>query len=148
MAAQDRTATTIWQGDLRSGKGEVSFDSSGAAGPLPVSAPSRFEGAAGQTSPEELIAAAHAACFSMSLAGGLKRGGNPPERLETTATVTIDQIEGGFGITRSALRVRGTVPGVTEEQFLEAARTAEQNCPVSKALQGNLEITLDASLNQ
>ena len=148
MAGQDRTATTIWEGDLRTGKGEVSFDSSGAAGPLPVSFPSRFERAGGQTSPEELLAAAHAACYSMALSNILGSGGNPPDRLETSATASLEPAEGGFAITKVRLVVRGTVAGLGEEQFLEAARKAEQGCPVSKAIAGNVELTLDAALAQ
>jgi len=148
MAGQDRTATTVWEGDLRKGKGEVSFDSSGAAGPLPVSFPSRFERAGGQTSPEELLAAAHAACYSMALSGILGAGGNPPDRLETSATATIDSVDGGSAITTMRLVVRGTVPGIDEEQFLDAARKAEQGCPVSKAIAGNVQLTVDAALAQ
>jgi len=148
MAGQDRTATTVWEGDLRKGKGEVSFDSSGAAGPLPVSFPSRFERPGGQTSPEELLAAAHAACYSMALSNILGSAGHPPERLETSATATIDSVDGGFAITTMRLVVRGTVPGIDEEQFLDAARQAEQGCPVSKAIAGNVQLSVDAALAQ
>jgi len=144
--AIDREATTIWTGDLQSGKGQLTLDSSHAAGTLDVSAPSRFESPNGQTSPEELIAAAHSSCFSMALSMTLSKNGNPPDRLETHATCTIDRQADGFAITAVALRVRGTVPGISADDFLSAANAAKAGCPVSKALAGNVEITLDAAL--
>lgn len=142
----DRIASAIWEGELFTGKGTVSFESSHAVEGLPVSWPSRAENPEGQTSPEELIAAAHATCFSMSLSNQLKQRGSAPERLNVTATVTIAKTEAGFGITTSALMVRGTVPGMDEATFAEAAAAAKEGCPVSRALQGNVEITLDAQL--
>jgi lipoyl-dependent peroxiredoxin len=141
----DRKATTRWQGDI-SGGGEVSFDSSGAAGPLEVSFPRRKEDdAEGVTSPEELIAAAHSACYSMALSGALGRAGHTPESLETSAVVTFST-DGGPHISKVALTVRGNVPGISEEDFLEAANGAKEGCPVSKLMAGNTEVTLDASL--
>jgi lipoyl-dependent peroxiredoxin len=116
---------------------------SGAFGPLDVTWASRTEESGGRTSPEELIAAAHASCFSMALSGALARAGTPPERLEVSATVTFVP---GTGITKSALTVRGSVPGMDEAAFVEAAEGAKVGCPVSKALAGGPEITLDASL--
>jgi osmotically inducible protein OsmC len=98
------------------------------------------------TSPEELIAAAHATCFSMALSHGLAQGGHPASRLETEATATFDRTDAGFRITRMAIAVRGDVPGMDEGAFVEAAEGAKANCPVSKALEGNVEITLDAAL--
>ncbi len=144
--AIDREATTIWTGDLQSGKGQLTMDSSHVGGTLDVSAPSRFETPDGQTSPEELIAAAHSSCYSMALSMTLSKSGNPPERLETHATCTIDRDGEGFTITKVDLRVRGTVPGIRADDFLSAANAAKDGCPVSKALAGNLEINLDAAL--
>ena len=117
---------------------------SGAFGPLQISWPARAEDEhGGKTSPEELIAAAHAACFAMALSHGLAEAGHAPETLETSATVTFVP---GTGITKSALTVVGTVPGLDEAAFKEAAEDAGQNCPVSGALKGNVELTLDARL--
>jgi osmotically inducible protein OsmC len=141
--ATERTAGVVWQGDLMNGSGTIGEVGSGAFGPLDVSWPSRAEEPNGKTSPEELIAAAWAACFSMALANGLAKDGNPPERLETSATVTFQP---GEGITRGALTVRGTVTGMDDDAFRVAATTAKENCPVSKALAGIPEVTLDASL--
>ena len=140
----DRRADVTWNGDLMSGSGTVDRVGSGAFGPLDVSWPARSEEASGgKTSPEELIAAAHASCFSMSLAGGLAKAGTPPERLSTSATVTFVP---GTGITKVALTVRGSVPSLDADGFRAAAHTAKANCPVSKALAGVGEITLDAQL--
>lgn len=142
--AAERRASVTWSGDLMSGAGTIDEVGSGAFGALDVTWAARSEEASGgKTSPEELIAAAHASCFSMALSGGLAKGGNPPERLETSATVTFVP---GTGITKIALEVRGTVPGLDEAGFREAAEAAKAGCPVSKALAGVPEITLDASL--
>ena len=141
--ATERTAEVTWKGSLFEGGGTIDRVASGAFGPLDVTWSSRAEESDGRTSPEELIAAAHAACFSMALSNGLAEAGNPPERLETSATVTFVP---GTGITKSALRVRGTVPGLDEATFVEKAEAAKENCPVSKALAGVPEITLDAAL--
>lgn len=137
-------AHAVWQGDL-SGSGTTSLES-GVAGPLPVTWASRTAAPEGKTSPEELIAAAHAACFSMALSHGLGQAGTPPERLETDAVASFEQVEGGWGFTRMALRVRGTVPGLTAEAFAEAAEGAKENCPVSRALAGNVAISVEAEL--
>jgi lipoyl-dependent peroxiredoxin len=141
--ATERTANVLWQGDLMNGSGTVESVTSGALGPLDVSWPSRAEDPNGKTSPEELIAAAWAACFSMALSSGLAKAGHAPERLETSATVTFQP---GEGIVKGALKVRGTVEGLDGAGFAEAAETAKQNCPVSKALAGIPEVSLDASL--
>ena len=142
--ATERSAQVTWQGDLMSGNGEIHEVPSGAFGPLQVSWAARAEDDhGGKTSPEELIAAAHAACFAMALSAGLAKEGHPPERLETSATVTFVP---GSGITRSALTVVGAVPGIDEAAFQKAAEQAEQGCPVSSALKGNVELTLDARL--
>jgi lipoyl-dependent peroxiredoxin len=140
----ERSAQVTWQGDLMSGNGEIHESPSGAFGPLQITWASRSEDDhGGKTSPEELIAAAHASCFSMALSLGLAKAGNPPERLDTSATVTFVP---GTGITRSALTVVGHVPGIAEESFTAAAEAAKDGCPVSGALKGNVELTLDARL--
>jgi lipoyl-dependent peroxiredoxin len=141
--ATDRTMSTTWKGTLMEGSGTIHEAGSGAFGPLEVSWPSRAEEPNGKTSPEELIAAAHSACFSMALSAGLARAGTPAETLETSATVTFVP---GTGITKVALTVRGTVPGVDEAAFVEAAEAAKAGCPVSKALAAVPELTLDAAL--
>jgi osmotically inducible protein OsmC len=141
--ATDRTMSTTWKGTLMEGSGTIHEAGSGAFGPLEVSWPSRAEEPNGKTSPEELIAAAHSACFSMALSAGLARAGTPAETLETSATVTFVP---GTGITKVALTVRGTVPGVEEAAFVEAAEAAKAGCPVSKALAAVPELTLDAAL--
>lgn len=142
----DRKATTVWQGDLQSGKGELTMDSSHVGGTMTVSAPSRFEVPNGQTSPEELLAAAHASCFSMALSNILSGGGNVPDRIETEAVATIQRQGEGFAITKVALTLRASVPGISEDAFREAADKAKAGCPVSKALTGNVDIALDAQL--
>ena len=143
MAAERRAAVT-WNGDLMSGSGTIDEVGSGAFAPLDVTWAARSEEASGgKTSPEELIAAAHSSCFSMALAHSLAQAGNAPERLQTSATVTFVP---GTGITKIALSVRGTVPGLDAEGFREAAEDAKKNCPVSQALAAVPEITLDAEL--
>ncbi|HEX4745606.1 MAG TPA: OsmC family protein [Gaiellaceae bacterium] len=139
----DRTAHVTWSGSLMEGGGTITRVGSGAFGPLDVTWSSRAEDSAGRTSPEELVAAAHAACFSMALSHGLAQAGSPAERLDVDATVTFVP---GTGITKIALTVRGAVPGLDEAAFVEAAEGAKANCPVSKALAAVPEITLDASL--
>ena len=142
--ATDRRADVTWNGGLMDGSGTIRSTTSGAFGDLPVSWAARSEDeTGGKTSPEELIAAAHAACFSMALSAGLAKAGTPPEELKTSATVTFQP---GEGITKIALTVAGRVPGSDEGAFAEAAQTAKANCPVSKALASVPEITLDASL--
>src|SRR3712207_4104512 len=140
-----RAATTVWEGELFTGKGTVAFDSSGTAGPLDVNWPARAEAPNGVTSPEELIAAAHATCYSMSLANGLAKAGTPAERLETTANVHIEKGDAGFSITRVELKVRGT-GSFDAAAFTEAAETAKAACPVSRALNPSIDVTLDAAL--
>lgn len=137
--ATERHAHVVWEGSLMEGSGTITKTGSGALPELPVTWASRAESPDGRTSPEELIAAAHAACFSMALSGGLARAGNPPERLETSATVTFVP---GTGITKSALTVKGRVPGIDENAFREAAEGAKEGCPVSNALKGNVELEL------
>jgi osmotically inducible protein OsmC len=141
--ATDRSASVVWQGDLINGSGTIAQAPSGAFGPLDVSWASRSEEPNGKTSPEELIAAAWASCFAMALSNGLAKAGTPPEKLETSATVTFQP---GEGITRGVLTVRGTVPGLDGDGFRDAAEDAKKNCPVSKALSGIPDVSLDAQL--
>jgi lipoyl-dependent peroxiredoxin len=141
--ATERKADAVWQGDLLHGSGTITSNTSGALPQLDVSWASRSEQPGGKTSPEELIAAAWASCFAMALSNGLAQADTPPERLETSATVTFQP---GEGIVKGALTVRGTVPGIGEDDFREAAETAKENCPVSKALAGIPDVTLDAQL--
>jgi lipoyl-dependent peroxiredoxin len=141
--ATDRRAEVVWQGSLMDGSGTIVSTTSGKIGEQPVSWPSRSEDSPSATSPEELIAAAHAACFSMALSHALAQAGTAPAELRTSATVTFQP---GAGITKIALTVNGNVPGLDDEGFMGAAQTAKENCPVSKALAGVPEITLEASL--
>ncbi len=142
-----RRAETSWSGDLASGKGTVSGNSSGVFKGLEVSWPRRSEpDANGVTSPEELLAAAHASCFAMALSGGLARQGAKPESLNVSATVTFDKVGEGYGVVSSVLEVRGRVPNVDEAGFQQAAEAAKDGCPISRALKGNVEMELDAQL--
>src|SRR5436305_8944231 len=145
MAMEERTANCSWDGDLGHGPGKVS-GASGALGELPVTWASRTERSDGKTSPEELIAAAHASCFSMSLTHGLGEAGTPPEHLDVAAKVTLDLVNGAPTVTRSELTVTGRVPGIAQATFEQAAFDAGRNCPVSRALAG-IEITVDATLS-
>jgi osmotically inducible protein OsmC len=142
--ATDRRADVRWQGSLMDGSGTIVSTTTGAIGEQAVSWAARStDETGGVTSPEELIAAAHAACFSMALSSGLSKDGHPPDELRTSATVTFQP---GEGITRIALTVDGRVPGLDEDGFRAAAQTAKENCPVSKALAGVPEISLEAKL--
>jgi osmotically inducible protein OsmC len=142
--AAERSAEVTWQGDLLSGSGEIHEAPSGAFGPLAVTWAARADEEPGDTtSPEELLAAAHAACFAMALSSTLAKAGHTPERLETSATVTFVP---GTGVTKSALTVVGAVPGLDEPAFVELAEQAKVGCPISGALKGNVELTLDARL--
>ena len=145
MANAERTANTVWEGDLAHGNGTTSL-TSGATGDLPVTWASRTERSNGKTSPEELIAAAHASCFSMALSNELAEGGTTAERLEVTATVTFNT-DDGPRVASSHLTVRGVVPGIDADGFAKAAQGAAGGCPISGALKGNLEITVDAQLD-
>src|SRR5688572_17440082 len=140
----ERRAEVTWQGDLISGSGTIERVGSAAFGQLGVTWAARTEDeSGGKTSPEELLAAAHASCFSMAFGSGLAKAGTPPERLETSARITF---EPGPGITKVALEVRGRVPGIDEDGFRSAAEAAKDGCAVSKALAAVPEITIDATL--
>jgi len=141
--ATERKAEVTWNGDLMSGNGRIDSVTSGVFGGLEVSWAARSEQPDGKTSPEELIAAAHATCFSMALSHGLAQAGNAPEELKTSATVTFQP---GEGITKIALDVAGRVPGIDDGAFQQAAQQAKENCPVSQALAGVPEISLSARL--
>jgi osmotically inducible protein OsmC len=139
-------AEATWEGSLTEGSGRVSTASSTHFKDIPVSWSSRTEAHAGKTSPEELLAAAHASCYAMALSAGLARGGTPPDRLDVGATVTFDKVGEGWGVTKSAITVRGRVPGIDAAKFREAAEAARDGCPISKALKGNVELSVDATL--
>ncbi len=145
MVKAERSAEVTWQGDLIHGSGVASVKS-GAFGPVPITWASRTERSDGKTSPEELIAAAHAGCYAMALSHTLATGGTPAERLVVDATCTFEQVESGFKITTMRLDVRGRVPGLDAAGFEKATRQAEQGCPVSNALRNNVQIQLTAHL--
>lgn len=144
MATQ-RKASVIWEGGLVDGKGSVSLESSGA-GSFAVSWPARAEEPGGLTSPEELVAAAHASCYAMALSGVIGEAGGTPQHLDVSATVTFSPVKDGFAVTKIELSVRGQVEGMEEYGFLEAANAAKDGCPISKLVKGNAEITLDVAL--
>lgn len=142
--AVTRSARTAWNGDLASGSGQTTFETS-QIGTFDVTWRARAEAAEGKTSPEELIAAAHATCYSMAFSNILKTAGHAPERIDTRAEVDFST-DGGAHISEIRLTVRADVPGITEEEFAEAAQAAKEGCPVSKALAGVESIMLDAKL--
>jgi osmotically inducible protein OsmC len=140
-----RRAEVAWSGDLTTGSGTVSAISSGAFSDLPVSWAARTE-TPDKTSPEELVAAAHASCFAMAFSGALGRAGTPPDRLDVSAEVTFDKLEAGWRVVSSHLTVRGVVPGISEADFVTAAEGAKDGCPISQALKGNVALSVDAAL--
>ncbi|MEO5885888.1 MAG: OsmC family peroxiredoxin [Candidatus Limnocylindrales bacterium] len=141
-----RRAEVTWTGALITGQGVVSAASSAAFIDLPVTWAARTEGPAGKTSPEELVAAAHASCYAMAFSGDLNRAGTPPERLSVSAEVTFEKLATGWKVVSSALTVRGVVPGISNEAFVAAAESARDGCPISQALKGNVELSVDAAL--
>jgi osmotically inducible protein OsmC len=145
--AQIRRAEAHWQGDLASGSGNVQAATSGAFGPLNVTWRARAEASdTGLTSPEELLAAAHASCFAMASSNNLAKAGFPPERMDVTVDITADRTDAGWTVQTAAITLRARVPGVDEATFRQAVEGAETGCPISRAIAGNVEITLDASL--
>jgi osmotically inducible protein OsmC len=142
--ATEKTARATWEGTLAEGSGRFSLGS-GAVTDQAVTWKDRAEEGVG-TSPEELIAAAHASCVLMALAAGLAKAGTPPTKLESEARTTFDKVGEGFGITKIELSIRGQVDGIDDEAFQQAAAGAKENCPVSQALKGNVEVILDAAL--
>jgi lipoyl-dependent peroxiredoxin len=141
-----RTATVTWNGDLTSGEGSVSAGTSELFTDLPVSWASRTEAPDGRTSPEELLAAAHASCYAMAFSGGLARRGTPPEHLHVEAEVTFDQVGEKWTVTASRLTVIGHVDGISDVDFIAAAEEAKDGCPISRALEGNVDVTVEATL--
>jgi lipoyl-dependent peroxiredoxin len=143
--AVERTASAEWQGDLMGGSGTVSTQS-GVVRDAAIKWSSRAEAADENTSPEELIAAAHAACVLMALANGLAQAGTLAQRLESQATATFDKVGDSFRMTTMRISIRGEVEGLDADGFRRAAEDAKENCPVSQALKGNVEVSVDASL--
>ena len=144
--AETRTAEVTWNGSLADGKGSIDYVTSGAFTRLPVTWASRTETADGRTSPEELVAAAHASCYAMAFSGGLGRNGTPPASLKVRAAVTFEKLEAGWTVVSSALTVRGNVPGLDAATFAELAEAAKDGCPISRALTGNVALSVQATL--
>jgi lipoyl-dependent peroxiredoxin len=144
--AATRTATVTWTGTLAEGAGTVSAGTSQLFVDLPVSWASRTEDPDDRTSPEELLAAAHASCFAMALSGALARGGTPPEHMHVSASVTFDKVGDAWTVTRSELDVVGVVSGLDEAGFDAAAQQAKEGCPISRALAGNVEISVRSTV--
>lgn len=143
----ERRAAVTWEGNLLQGKGTINDVGSGALGGLPVSWAARTESSDGKTSPEELLATAHAACYAMAFSNILAKAGSAPERLEVSATTSFDKKpEGGWKVARTTLDVRGRVPGLSQDDFTRLADEAGQNCPISGAVRNNVEIKVNARL--
>jgi osmotically inducible protein OsmC len=145
--ATSRRAEVSWDGDLAKGSGRVSAATSRVFHDLGVSWASRTEAAGGKTSPEELLAAAHASCYAMALAAGLGRSGTPPSKLEVAATVTFEQKPDGWRVTKSELEVTGTVGNLEAGAFQQAAEAAKEGCPISQALKNNVQLSVKATLS-
>ena len=141
-----RHAEVNWSGDLQTGAGVIKYVSSGVFSRLPVSWASRTTAHNGKTSPEELLAAAHASCFSMAFSARLGKNGTPPKDLNVTAYVAFDQVDGGWKVTTSTLKVKAVVPGIDDATFQTIAEDARDNCPISKALAGNVQLSVEAEL--
>ncbi len=146
--AATRTATVTWNGTLAEGSGTVSAGTSQLFTDLPISWASRTEAPEGRTSPEELLAAAHASCFSMALSARLAKAGSPAEELHVSATVTFDKVGDAWSVTASQLDVVGTVPGLDEAAFDAEAQAAKDGCPISRALAGNVQMSVNATLEE
>jgi lipoyl-dependent peroxiredoxin len=144
--AEVRTANVTWSGDLVSGSGMITYVTSGVFSRLPISWASRTSAHNGKTSPEELLAAAHASCFSMAFSARLGKNGTPAENLDVRAEVTFDQLESGWKVAASKLIVKGTVPGIDKATFERLADDAKENCPISVALHGNVNLSVEATL--
>jgi osmotically inducible protein OsmC len=141
-----RQARAVWNGDLATGSGEVSSLTSGKFSALPLSWGARTEVPQGKTSPEELLAAAHASCFAMALSAGLARGGTPPKKLEVTSKVTFDKVGADWTVVSSELEVKGEVPALDQAAFAKAAEGAKDGCPISRALKNNVKLSVKATL--
>lgn len=141
-----RRADVRWQGNLAEGKGELDASTSQAFSSLPITWGSRTEQSDGRTSPEELLASAHASCFAMALSGDLARAGNPPDSLEVRCEVSFDRVDGKWTVVSSHLAVKGCVPGIDQARFASIAEQTRDNCPISRALQGNVRLEVRATL--
>jgi osmotically inducible protein OsmC len=144
--AETRTAEATWSGDLASGSGMLLYVGSGAFSRQPVTWSSRTEAHQGKTSPEEFLAAAHATCFSMALGNQLGKNGTPAQRLDVKVAITADKREAGWTVISSAITVRGKVDGIDQARFAELADVAKDGCPISRALKGNVELSVEATL--
>jgi osmotically inducible protein OsmC len=144
--ATSRRAEASWSGDLITGNGTVTAGTTRVFADLPTTWKARTEEADGVTSPEELLAAAHASCFSMAISNNLAKAGTPPSRISVTVEITADKTDSGWTVQKADITVRGTVPGATAESFQEAAEGAKDGCPISKALKGNVDLAVQATL--
>jgi osmotically inducible protein OsmC len=144
--AEVRTANVVWSGDLINGSGMITYVSSGVFSRLPISWASRTSAHNGKTSPEELLAAAHASCFSMAFSSRLAKNGTPATNLDVRAEITFDQAEGSWKVAASKLIVKGTVPGIDKATFEQLADDAKDNCPISAALRGNVQLSVEPTL--
>ena len=144
--AATRQAKAVWNGDLAKGSGEVSAISSGKFSALGISWGARTESPQGKTSPEELLAAAHASCFAMALSAGLAKAGTPPKKLDVTSTVTFDKVGEDWTVVSSELEVKGEVPGIDAAAFAKAAEGAKDGCPISRALKNNVKLSVRPTL--
>jgi lipoyl-dependent peroxiredoxin len=145
--ATTRRATATWSGDLLSGRGTVTAATTGVFRDLPTTWASRTAEPEGVTSPEELLATAHASCFSMACSNELAKAGTPPSALSVEVAVSADKLEAGWTVLAAAITVHGTVPGATEESFRAAAEKAKDGCPISRSLKGNVELSVTATLD-
>jgi lipoyl-dependent peroxiredoxin len=145
--ATTRRATATWSGDLLSGRGTVSAATTGIFRDQPTTWAARTAEPEGVTSPEELLAAAHASCFSMACSNILAKAGTPPTRLDVEVSIGADKLDAGFTVLTSDIVVHGTVPGATQESFAAAAAEAKDGCPISRALKGNVTMTVTATLD-
>ncbi|NJD26778.1 MAG: OsmC family peroxiredoxin [Chloroflexi bacterium] len=144
--AEKRHATVVWNGDLQSGSGIITYVSSGVISRLPVSWAARTSAHGGKTSPEELLAAAHASCFSMAFSSRLAKNGTPATQLDVKAEVTFEQAEAGWKVASSHITVDGNVPGIDSATFERLAEDAKENCPISGAIKGNVALSVEATL--
>jgi lipoyl-dependent peroxiredoxin len=144
--ATTRRATATWSGDLLSGSGTVTAATTGIFRDQRTTWASRIGEPAGVTSPEELLATAHASCYSMACSNILAKAGTPPTRLDVEVAVSADKLDAGWTVTAAAITVRGVVPGATQASFAAAADEAKDGCPISRALKGNIEMTVEAIL--
>ena len=144
--AEVRSANVVWNGDLVNGSGMITYVSSGVFSRLPISWAARTSAHEGKTSPEELLAAAHAACFSMAFSSRLAKNGTPATNLDVRVEVTFEQQDGGWKVAKSLIKVKGTVPGIDAATFARLADDAKENCPISAAIKGNVALEVEATL--